>query len=385
MRALFASTGGLGHVLPMRRLALALRREGCAVGWATAPDVLAPLAADGFEVFAAGPDFVTTRQVFRSAYPEMEALQGESLSAFTFPRLFGATLAPMMLDALGGVLDRWKPDLVIHEPAAFAAVAACEARGVRRVIHQYGLSPPQDYLQAAVSCFRLRAPKALHVPDPLPAAPSIEVTPGSLRGANASGDRWALNIHGPLTPAINATEEPACAMLAPSGRPRVYVSFGTVFRGSRDLTVAAEAACAAGGTVLVTSGHGAPPLGLGSRAGLHVLPFVQQDAVLPLVDAVISHGGAGTAFAAAAQGLPQVILPQAADHFRNADALAERGAALVLERNPGVDEVHSALRRALESPAVGDAAKRLATEFDGLAPARRVARQLMQWSGESLT
>jgi UDP:flavonoid glycosyltransferase YjiC (YdhE family) len=49
--------------------------------------------------------------------------------------------------------------------------------------------------------------------------------------------------------------------------------------------------------------------------------------------------------AALAAGVPQVILPQGADQFLNADSLATRGCALRAAAEP--DELRSAVRAAL--------------------------------------
>jgi len=47
-------------------------------------------------------------------------------------------------------------------------------------------------------------------------------------------------------------------------------------------------------------------------------------------DVVISHAGSGTALAALSLGIPQLCLPQGADQFGNAAAIAGAGAGLAL-------------------------------------------------------
>jgi MGT family glycosyltransferase len=59
--------------------------------------------------------------------------------------------------------------------------------------------------------------------------------------------------------------------------------------------------------------------------------FVNQAAVLHHVDLVVHHGGSGTMLGALARGIPQLMLPQAADQFTNADVLADAGLGLALE------------------------------------------------------
>ena len=150
MRVLFCTTGGLGHLLPLRPLAQALRRLGHEVAWVTAPDACPVLEGAGFDLFAAGPTFEASRRQFRTVHAEATRLSGERLSAYTFPRLFGAVLAPAMLDGVEKAVRDWHPDVVVNEPAALAASLVCQARGLRHVTHGYGLPPPKEYLDEAL-------------------------------------------------------------------------------------------------------------------------------------------------------------------------------------------------------------------------------------------
>ena len=61
-----------------------------------------------------------------------------------------------------------------------------------------------------------------------------------------------------------------------------------------------------------------------------VQTWVPQAALLPHVEVVVHHGGSGTTLGALTVGAPQLILPQRADHFANADALRAAGAGLRL-------------------------------------------------------
>ena len=91
-----------------------------------------------------------------------------------------------------------------------------------------------------------------------------------------------------------------------------------------------------------------------------------QDAVLPICDGVISHGGSGTTLGALAHGLPHLLVPQGADQYVNA-ALCERtglGRALL---PPAVtpDAVRAAYRELLANPSYRDKARRVQTEMAG--------------------
>ena len=388
MRVLFCTTGGLGHLLPLRPLAAALRRGGHEVAWVTAPDAMARLEGLGFDLFAAGPSFEASRREFRAAHADGAQLVGESLSAFTFPRLFGAVLAPAMLDGVEQAVRYWGPDFVVHEPAALAAPLVCQQLGLRNLTHGYGLRPPSQYLADAMSFFgtHWRA-RGLDAPADggLYRHLYLDVAPRSLQlpiqtledgvfrfnpyGAGNSGAR-----------ALPAEVRTALQGTATRG-PRIYVTFGTVFNRSPALITAARAAARLGGAVVITVGADGDPEPL-TKLGAHVSVhrFVDQATLLPHCDLVVSHGGAGTLLGAASHGVAQLILPQAADHFRNARALLSLNAGRAVEpERQATEEVTAAMADALSSGALSVAARALACEMSAMPRPAAVVRRLESW------
>jgi Glycosyltransferase family 28 C-terminal domain len=97
-------------------------------------------------------------------------------------------------------------------------------------------------------------------------------------------------------------------------------------------------------------------------------PYVAGAAVAH-VDAVVHHGGSGTTLGALSVGAPQLVLPQGADQFANADAVSAAGAGLVLlpeelSANAVAEQSHLLL------PHHGDAGHRDAAHAiaEGIAP-----------------
>lgn len=390
MRVLFCTTGGAGHLLPLRPLAEALLARGHDLAWATAPDAGHLLDGQGFERFAVGPTFEASRRRFRSDFPDAARLVGEQLSAYTFPRLFGAVLAPGMLNDLARVVRRWQPDCVVHEPAALAVPLVCRQQGLRHVAHGYGLRPAADYIAAAMVCFgRHWRERGLHAPadGDLYRHLYLDIAPAGLQPLWANSDGRLLRFN-PYVPA------PASSMALPVGlrhalalpqsrRPRIYLTFGTVFNRGPALAVAVQAAARLGGTLVVTLGEDGDPARLGGLPGhVHVLRFVDQRALLLHCDVVVSHAGAGTVLGSAAHGLPQLLLPQAADHFRNATALCASGSAISVDpQYQTVDVVASALQRLLSQASYAAGAQRLAMEMATMADAATTAQRFEQWHG----
>ena len=92
----------------------------------------------------------------------------------------------------------------------------------------------------------------------------------------------------------------------PRERPRAYLTLGTVSFGAVEvLRRAVDDLATLDVDVLVAVGPEGDPAALGEVGErVHVERFVDQRGVLQRVDAVVHHGGTGTALAAAAAGLP---------------------------------------------------------------------------------
>src|SRR4051794_35055695 len=188
------------------------------------------------------------------------------------------------------------------------------------------------------------------------------------------GPRRAAHVGGvqPIRPA-DPIERDATA------DPLVYITFGTVF--NHDLTLfatALEAARELDVRVVVTLGPGNDPAALGPQpTNVTVARFIPQAQLLPACAAVVSHAGSGTFLAALAAGVPQVLLPQAADQFLNAEAGASAGVAIAI----GPDElsvagVRAALERVVGDPAFRTAAERAQAEISAMPPPDAVVEEL---------
>ena len=294
-----------------------------------------------------------------------------------------------MLDGLNQAARHWRPDIVVHEPAALAAPLACQALNLRRVTHGYGLRPPQEYLDDAMGFFGSQwRDRGLEAPgDGGPDRPlHLDIAPQSLQPAvvPAQDSVFGFNAYRPDATALPALPGELLAALQrpPARGPRIYVTFGTVFNRSAALMVAARAAARLGGTVVVTVGaDGDPQCLAGLGAHMHVRRFVDQAAVLPHCDVVISHGGAGTMLGAAAHGVPQLVLPQAADHFRNGRALSSVGAGRTVEpESQTLEAVTAVLSLVATSGALLRGARTLAQEMSAMPDASAAASALESWN-----
>ncbi|HKA94442.1 MAG TPA: nucleotide disphospho-sugar-binding domain-containing protein [Acidimicrobiia bacterium] len=165
---------------------------------------------------------------------------------------------------------------------------------------------------------------------------------------------------------------------APSDAPLAYVTMGTVFNDPAPLVAVVAALSELDVRVLATVGPRADPAALGSLpANARVERYVAQGRVLQHCSVVVSHAGSGTVLSTLTLGLPQLCLPQGADQFLNADAVAFAGAGISLtpdETDP--DAIRDAVARLLDDRSFRDAAGRVSASIVSMPSPDEVAAVL---------
>jgi MGT family glycosyltransferase len=167
-------------------------------------------------------------------------------------------------------------------------------------------------------------------------------------------------------------------------RPRVYLTLGTVAFGAVEVLRRAIAEIAVFDVdVLVTVGPEGEPAALGPvPQNVHVERFVAQSAVLPMVDLIVHHGGTGTVLSALEVGLPQLLLPQGADQFHNAEILPTTGVARALPNDaqqPGT--IGEAVQALLGDSPERHAAARVRDEIAAMPSPAEVVPALVELAG----
>ena len=334
MRVLFSSTWGVGHVFPMVPLARAFVAAGHDVLWMTNEPTCALARASGVEPRPGGLGRDGLAEVRRRLAEATAPLPGPARAGFAFPHMFGAWATPAMAADLLETARTWQPDLLVHEPAELASPLVGAVLGIRSVTHSWGGAIPPELLTAAAE--QVAPLWAEHIGlDVAPYAgsfsstyldlcpPSVQPVPldhvrdvRALRPGRYSGEHSGT---GP---------EPA----APGAQPLVYLTLGTVHSSASVMGTAPffpRGRPQLPARVLATVGRlrrrPQRPRAAGLDVGLSALGVSQSD-VLPQASVVVSHAGSGTVLGALGLGLPQLCLPQAADQFRNTDAVVARGA-----------------------------------------------------------
>jgi hypothetical protein len=198
-----------------------------------------------------------------------------------------------------------------------------------------------------------------------------------------------------------ATRPPAWLADLPD-RPTIYVSLGTVFNaaypevfdcilaGLRDEPV----------NLIITLGANGDPARFGPQPpNVRIERYIPQAELLPYVDVCLNHGGYNTMIEPLAHGIPQVILPLAADQPVLALLGLAHGAAVTLPAHifnfttgglalPIVDPakltpsmIRDAMRRALMEPRYRTAAQAMEARFAALPGLDVAVERLVQLAG----
>jgi UDP:flavonoid glycosyltransferase YjiC (YdhE family) len=264
--------------------------------------------------------------------------------------------------------ERMRPDLVIFEGMNTGAGVAASVLGIPAATYAIALmSAVYAMLHPATVGYQrdlwLQRDRVPPEANGLLAAALINPAPPALQGPDRTG---APSI--PIrSVAYNESraEVPAWLSQLRTG-PRVYLTLGTVSFGAVEVLSRAIAEIAPLGVdILVTVGPDGEPAALGEVPdNVRVERFVAQSAVLPLVDVIVHHGGTGTVLGALEAGLPQLVLPQGADQFINAEILAAGGIGRALPNDaqqPGA--IGAAVQALLGDSAERQAAGRMRAEI----------------------
>ncbi len=364
------STGGTGHIHPLVPLAAEIQAAGHEVAWATTTDSCPMIERYGFRAVPAGISGQRRRELWAAqAPPNFLELPVRERRPVFMRAMFGDICTAVMRDDLVGVVDQFRPDVIIHDLLEFAAAPVGSARGIPHVTLAFGAALSPILLAVATEMVAQVWADSGLVPSPdaglydhLYLHP---LPPGFGRSLSAPTVRSIRPMH--FDGAV-VGDAPAWTADFGSDRPGVYITFGTEMAQLAPWAAMLEAAGSVDADVVVTLGSQVEPSSLGAIPGnVRVERYVPQTHMLDRAAVVVSHAGSGTLFAAAARGIPQLCVPIAADQWDNSDALVATGAGLILE--PGersAEAILKAMSRLIEGHAHAQAARTLAEGFAAL-------------------
>jgi UDP:flavonoid glycosyltransferase YjiC (YdhE family) len=300
----------------------------------------------------------------------------------------GAATAALI--ALG---KAFRPDLFVSEVFLSAAGLAAEALGVPFAIAGWpAMRPKETGGQPAVvqearerlarlcTRFGISGVNWTEVGPPAQQSPTLQISywsPSWYHGV----DLLPQTIHvGGSAPATTQTTP----LPWPDELPWVFITLGTSFgKDANFFMMAAQAAVELGCLpILVLAGQFNRDEEATLRSRLPVEAVIEQrvdlNAVLPNVAAAIHHGGAGVTHALVTHGVPQIIVPHAADQFHQAQGIVRSGVGFYLPaRETTVERLIDALAQVLpDLGPVRQNAGALRAEFAALGGVSRAAARL---------
>jgi UDP:flavonoid glycosyltransferase YjiC (YdhE family) len=376
MRAVLATYGTMGDVVPVLALGGELRRKGHSVVIAASPDFRDRADASGLEFAPLGPSLNRD---------ELRQLYGSAIESDNFVEQVRMTLptvireAPRMTAELADActsadvlvsLPYQLAGQLVHElhQVPFATVhlspfggysrrfAEESARWINELRHRYGLHPVRDPLgvDGASSTLSLYAvsPRVFHRPKRWPEH-------HRLTGFFFLDEAWV-------------PDEALERFLASGDRP-IVVTFGSLLhRDPRALaSILLEGIHLAGVRAIVQRGW--TELDLGALPPtIHVADVVPHGWLFPRAACVVHAGGAGTTAACLRAGVPSVVVPHWLDQFLWANIARERECASDVIRYSELtaNRLAKAIEEALGTQSFAEAARAMALQIraeDGVA------------------
>ena len=156
MRLLFTTTGHSGHLLPLVPLARAAVRAGHHVEFAAQASRAPAIERDGFRVHPLAEASEATWAPFMRRLPGLRQSEGD---AFAIGEGFARIGAGAALDGMLGIVERVRPDVLVHEGYEFAGPVAAAVHGVPTARVALGLASTEAWMTrlAAPAVGELRA------------------------------------------------------------------------------------------------------------------------------------------------------------------------------------------------------------------------------------
>jgi UDP:flavonoid glycosyltransferase YjiC (YdhE family) len=345
-------------------------QAGHEVAFATPASFVPTVEHSGFRAFPAG-----MAELPAQIFPELRGLSGRAATEFTWLRVRPAQASAMVTDLLG-IINTWRPDLIVRERAEYGGCIAAERCGLPYAAVEINAAQMGQDRRAMLSA----GLAAVLTEFGLPPDPDLQIEerqlvlspfPPSYRGSAPAG---AVSPRLPIrpTPFDQSGDErlPVWIDSLPA-QSTVYLTLGTsslinawpsIMRAFID-GLANEAL-----HLIITVGRNNDPANLGPGASnVRIERYIPQTLLFPRCALVICHAGSGTVMAALVHGLPLVLVPIVADQPQNARRCDALGLATVLDvdrLDPTV--ARTAVRTVLADPRYRQHAETMRAEIEAL-------------------
>jgi MGT family glycosyltransferase len=332
------------------KTAQALHQQGHDVTWVSENSIAGPIAA-------ANVPFAPIRRTGwlwpPPPAPDLSTIPPQQAVMLRYQRALDTWLSEDLVgDATQALIelahDIGKPDVIVTDPFLSAAALAAEALNVplavdgwpaQKELNEEFLFPVQKTLgnesqeRIARLCERFSLEGVNFAPGPTPSILSQHLHISYFSPAWHQADVDNLlpqNLFVGGSPTLPQDEPPQWLSDIPKAVPLALITLGSVFTGDLGFfSWAAQAVVRLRYVPIVVIGWNpiTPEAKAGLKAALppvtRLLNWVDFDHVLPRTKLIIHHGGMGTTHAALIHGIPQMVVPHAADQRGQARRVAQ--------------------------------------------------------------
>lgn len=362
MRILFTSFPAYGHLHPVVPLALAAIRAGHEVRLASGPNLVEWSGRCGLDAHAIG---LSEDDL---AYVADRDFAGPARTGHMFTDVWVGAAMPDLLE----LTSSWRPDVVVHEEEEYAGVLLAAVLGVPCVTQSWSaparpvdgqrfaleaLAPVWQRFLPGVTPQRVGRLYLDACPPPFQTADLDEIA----RTARVVAVRPGLFDGPPAEPP---------QFLVDLQRPAAYLTLGTVsvFSTPELLQRIATALSPVVASVVLTTGPNSLDAVGTLPSNVAAVPYLAQSVVLPHVDLMVSHGGAGGTVGALVRGLPHLVIPGAGTSQQTIALAVQRlGLGLRLsEEQRGAQDIATAATKLLSEPRFATAAREVRRSLEAL-------------------
>lgn len=387
LRVLCTCLPEYGHFNPMVSLARGLVEAGHDVAFATAGEFCPRVERAGFTAFPAGMSLGRQLAEARRRFPEEAQLPPGQQRFLSFvPKMLAGVAAPGRAAELIPIVERWRPELLVHGEAELAGPVAATLADVPYANHSVGVLRPLEMARLAGQTLAPLCEEWGIDLGPLAGVFRylyLDVCPPTLQAAHISD----ISVAHPLRPlSFDAVGDeglpPWFATLRRA--PVIYVTLGTIFNQDPGLyLVILEGLRDQPVNIIVTVGYDNDPASLGPQPdNVHIERYIPQSLLLPHCDVVVAQGG-WSMIPILGEGLPLLLVPRGAIQFYHSEAGVACGAARrLLPAEVSADAIAREVRILIDHAAYGATAKRIRAEIEQMPGPEHSVRLLEQLARE---
>lgn len=382
MRVLLSPVAVFGHLYPLLPLARAFRGRGDEVAIVGPPSIAQMVAGEDFEVLSAGPEIpeLLGEVIRRTGVNPVAA--GSAPDADVEAEVFAGARVDLSYDDTLSVAREWRPDLVVGDSYDYLGpmVAA-------KLLVPFGtVTLGQDHRPDQTAALRSKAAPRYEERGLSLRQPSFvaDICPSALQVDTWQKPEGWLPMrpethHAPNDPAPKPSSSPLIGE-----RPRVLITFGTLFSDPRLVSPVINAVAALEVDLRVTLGPVATPEEFDvDHDRIQFERFRPLAELMSDVDVLVSHAGAGSTISALSVGVPVVAVPQAADQFAVAERIvaSNTGLRLLPGEEAGESGVRQAVSEVLANPAFRANAAKIAAQIGDMPTAVEVSESIARLLG----